>query len=194
MKINRKRKRGWKSQPYKFWETHSTRKPTCSYISLDFSKILLAKPYRLFAWTFERLFRKTKPVQISLEVSVIEMTERKVWNALTKLKRTATGPDDIPFWVWKDYAELLTTVITQVWNLPLSIHSSWLRANFNPLPKIDSIIPNENSDRYRGINVTSVIARTFKKVVYLAPPNLHTGKRVTAQTPYYLFNTIYIDT
>ena len=115
-------------------------------------------------------------------------------NAVTKLKRTATGPDDIPFWVWKDYAELLTTVITQVWNLPLSIHSSWLRANFNPLPKIDSIIPNENSDRYRGINVTSVIARTFKKVVYLAPPNLHTGKRVTAQTPYYLFNTIYIDT
>ena len=86
-------------------------------------------------------------------------------NAVTKLKRTATGPDDIPFWVWKDYAELLTTVKTQVWNLPLSTHS-WMRANINPLPKIDPIIPNENSDRYRSINVTSVIARTFKKVVY----------------------------
>ena len=86
-------------------------------------------------------------------------------NAVTKLKRTATGPDDIPFWVWKDYAELLTTVKPQVWNLPLSTHS-WMRANINPLPKIDPIIPNENSDRYRSINVTSVIARTFEKVVY----------------------------
>ena len=86
-------------------------------------------------------------------------------NAVTKLKRTATGPDDIPFWVWKDYAELLATVKTQVWNLPLSTHS-WMRANINPLPKIDPIIPNENSDRYRTINVTSVIARTFEKVVY----------------------------
>ena len=40
------------------------------------------------------------------------MNERQVWNAITKFKRTATGPDDIPFWVWKDYAELLTTVVT----------------------------------------------------------------------------------
>ena len=39
----------------------------------------------------------------------------------------------------------------------------WKRANINPLPKID--IPKENSD-YRGINVTSVIARSFEKVVY----------------------------
>ena len=205
MTINSTRKRGWKSQPYKFWETHSTRKPTCSYISLDFSKILLAKPYRLFAWTFERLFRKTKPVQISVKVSVLEITERQVWNAVTKLKRTATGPDDIPFWVWKDYAELLTTVKTQVWNLPLSTHS-WMRANINPLPKIDPIIPNENSDRYRSINVTSVIARTFEKVVYhthvkaivennLSPTQVaYRQGRITAQTPYYLFNTMYIDT
>ena len=62
-------------------------------------------------------------MQISLEVSVPKITERQVCNALTKSKRTATGPDDIPFWVWKDYAELLTTVITEVWNLPLSTHS-----------------------------------------------------------------------
>ena len=41
-----------------------------------------------------------------------------------------------------------------------------MRANINPLPKIDPITPNENSDRYRGINVTSVIARTSKKVLY----------------------------
>ena len=52
--------------------------------------------------------------------------------------------------------------------MSLSTHSwpnSWKRANINPPPKIEPIFPNENSD-YRSINVTSVIARTFKKVVY----------------------------
>lgn len=48
------------------------------------------------------------------KVIVPEITERQVWNAVTKLKPTATGPDNIPFWIWKDYAELLTQVITQV--------------------------------------------------------------------------------
>ena len=85
---------------------------------------------------------------------------------LLKLKRTAIGPDNIPFWIWKDLAELLTPVITQVWNLSLSTHSwpgSWKRANINPLPKVD--FPKADSD-YRGINVTPVIARAFEKVVY----------------------------
>ena len=40
---------------------------------------------------------------------------------------------------------------------------SWRRANINPLPKF--VIPKENSD-YRDSKVTSVIARTFEKVVY----------------------------
>ena len=100
------------------------------------------------------------------DVEVPEITERQVWNTLTKLKRTAKGPDNIPFWIWEDHAELLTAVITLVWNLSLSTHSwpgSWKRANINPLPKVD--IPKSNSD-YRGINVTPVIARASEKVVY----------------------------
>ena len=105
-------------------------------------------------------------VPIERDVEVPEITQRQVWNALTKLKRTATGPDNIPFWIWKDHTELLTPIITQVWNLSLLTHSwlgSWKRANINPLPKVD--FPKADSD-YRGINVTPVIARAFKKVVY----------------------------
>ena len=99
-------------------------------------------------------------------MEVSEITERQVWNTLTKLKRTATSPDNIPVWIWKDHAELLTPAITQVWNLSLSTHSwpgSWKRANINPLPKVD--IPKADSD-YGGINVTPVIARSFEKVVH----------------------------
>ena len=72
----------------------------------------------------------------------------------------------VKFFIMPSYAELLTPVITQVWNLLLSTHTwpdSWKRANVNPLLKFD--IPKEDSD-YRGINVTSVIARTVEKVVY----------------------------
>ena len=42
-----------------------------------------------------------------------------VFNLLRKLKRTASGPDDIPFWFWKTYAAILTPVITRIFNLIL---------------------------------------------------------------------------
>ncbi|CAB3998288.1 Hypothetical predicted protein [Paramuricea clavata] len=65
-----------------------------------------------------------------------------------------------------DHAEILTEVITNVWNLSLSSHTwpdSWKRANINPLAKVD--LPKEDGD-FRGINITPVIARTFEKLVY----------------------------
>ena len=41
--------------------------------------------------------------------------------------------------------------------------SPWKRANITPLPKVEVL--KENS-RYRGINITPVIARAFEKAVY----------------------------
>ena len=87
-------------------------------------------------------------------------------NTLVDVKKTATGPDNLPYWIWKDSAELLTPVVTHVWNLSLSTRTwpdSWKRANVNPLFKGD--MPLEDSD-YRGINFTPVIARLFEKVMY----------------------------
>ena len=100
------------------------------------------------------------------EVDIPSFTEQQVWNSLKRIKRTATGPDYIPHWVWNDHAEILTEVITNVWNLSLSSHTwpgSWKRANINPLAKVD--LPKEDGD-FRGINITPVIARTFEKLVY----------------------------
>ncbi|CAB3980944.1 Hypothetical predicted protein [Paramuricea clavata] len=88
------------------------------------------------------------------EVDIPSFTEQQVWNALKRIKRTATGPDYIPYWVWSDHAEILTEVITNVWNLSLSSHTwpdSWKRANINPLAKVD--LPKEDGD-FRGINIT----------------------------------------
>ena len=39
-------------------------------------------------------------LEIGPEVEVPEISERYVWNTLSSLKKTATGPDQIPYWVW----------------------------------------------------------------------------------------------
>ena len=108
------------------------------------------------------------PLEIGEEVEIPTVSERVVWNTLQRIKKTATGPDAIPYTVWKDHAELVTPVVTWVWNLSLKTHTwprSWKRANITPLPKVE--VPKEKSD-YRGINVTPVIARAFEKVVFNA--------------------------
>lgn len=44
------------------------------------------------------------PLEISDEVDIPVVNELQVWNVLKKLKKTAIGPDLIPYWVWKDHA------------------------------------------------------------------------------------------
>ena len=105
-------------------------------------------------------------VEIGPEVEAPEISERYVWNTLSSLKKTATGPDQTPYWVWKDQAEIFTPIITRLWNLSLATHQwprSWKRANINPLRKFD--VPVARGD-FRGINLTPVIARALEKAVY----------------------------
>ena len=86
--------------------------------------------------------------------------------SLASIKKTALGPDEIPYWVWRDYAAELTPVVLYLWNLSLCSQTwpcAWKEANIDPLPKVD--IPVQDSD-YRGINVTPAVARVFEKSVY----------------------------
>ena len=48
-----------------------------------------------------------------------ETPERLVWKSLSNIKRTATGSDGIPFWVWKEHAES----VSRIWNLSLRTHT-----------------------------------------------------------------------
>ena len=103
------------------------------------------------------------PILIPADAKVPCGSEMQVWKSLLSIKNTTTGPDQIPFWVWKDHAEILTPVATKIWNLSLEKHtcpSSWKSTNNNPLAKVET--PKENGD-LRGINITPVIARAFEK-------------------------------
>ena len=58
------------------------------------------------------------------------------------MKRTATGPDDLPFGFWKEYALELTPVITHVLNVSLvsqQVPKIWTSANVRPIPKETNI-------------------------------------------------------
>ena len=57
---------------------------------------------------------------------------------LSKLKRTACGPDELPYWLFKEFAHDLAPVVTDVFNSSLRQHkvpSSWKMADIRPLPK-----------------------------------------------------------
>ena len=46
-------------------------------------------------------------VVVASEIEVPEIPESLVWKSLSNMKRTAMGPDRIPFWVWKEHAKIL---------------------------------------------------------------------------------------
>ena len=109
-----------------------------------------------------------EPIDVAIDndTDIPQLTELQVFHALSTVRQTATGPDQIPYWVWKDFADLLTPVIHKCWNLSLrscTWPQKWKESNINPLAKVD--IPTENS-HYRGINITPIIARLFEKTVY----------------------------
>ena len=97
---------------------------------------------------------------------LLKFDKFELFVALSNAKRTATGPDEIPFWIWKDYADVFAPVITTIWNDSLRNSewpTSWREANVQPLPKVETPI---ECSHFSGINITPVIARNFEKTVY----------------------------
>ena len=102
-----------------------------------------------------------------IQMSRLQQSLRDLSGALCLIwRKRQPAQTKFLFGFLKEHAELLTTVISYVWNLSLSTHSwpeSWKRANIRPLHKVD--VPKENGD-FLGINVTLVIARALERAVY----------------------------
>jgi len=107
-----------------------------------------------FLETFKlHLFHYTCPSwEGSNGVQVPKITERQLQNCLTHLKKTATGPDPIPFWVWRDHAEIFAPIICKIWKY-LALIVEMCSCD----PPRHGIYPLGN----RGINITPVIARAL---------------------------------
>ena len=54
-------------------------------------------------------YHQPEPGPVPADAEAPCVSELQVWRSLLSLKKTATGPDQIPFGIWKDHAEILTT-------------------------------------------------------------------------------------
>jgi hypothetical protein len=60
----------------------------------------------------------------SITIKAPQFSITQVKNALLKIRKTATGPDEIPFRVWKENTDVFAPVTTKIWNESLST-STW---------------------------------------------------------------------
>ena len=94
---------------------------------------------------------------------------------LSRLKKTASGPDDIPYWAFKECAFKLAPIITHIINISLKagvVPRAWKKAYVSPVPKVKN--PSEFSGYadLRPISVTPILSRLVEKIVvkkYLWP-------------------------
>ena len=96
------------------------------------------------------------------------MEERELKAVVSTLKRTAPGPDELPFWISRDYAYQLAPTITKVFKVYYSflkkqlVPCLWKLANVTPITKETRF---ETCKQLRPISLTNVIMRLFERVV-----------------------------
>ena len=102
------------------------------------------------------------PIDIPNGARIPKIPLQVVTSFLSRLKRTASGPDELPYWLFRDFAYDLAPAITDVFNSSLRQHkvpSSWKMADIKPLPKES---PLTCCTQLRPISLTAVIMRLFE--------------------------------
>ena len=76
-------------------------------------------------------------LQIPSGTHLPTVNECDVRNLLSHRKQTASGPDEFPYWLWRNYSHHLAAVITKIFNCSLrqqTVPSLWKLANVSPIP------------------------------------------------------------
>jgi hypothetical protein len=110
-------------------------------------------------------YSSPKPLLISEHIQVPTIDEHTVRSFLSCQKRTAPGPDEFPYWFWRDYSNHLAPVITKIFNSSIRLQvvpNLWKLANVLPIPKETPLV---ECDQLRPISLTNIIMRIFEKLV-----------------------------
>ena len=94
------------------------------------------------------------------------LTVEMVSKFLQNQKCLSSGPDDLPYWFWKEFGVELTPTITKIFNSSLrkgKVPKVWKRADLIPVPKEATL---ENCNQLRPISLTDIIMRIFEKCIY----------------------------
>lgn len=88
-----------------------------------------------------------------------------VFSMLDKLKRTAAGPDELPFWFIRLAAPVMAEPLAYVINLSLqsgALPKQWKEATIHPIPKVSN--PTALVD-FRPISIVSILSRITERLV-----------------------------
>ena len=100
------------------------------------------------------------PAQFTIEAA---STQRALQNVKC---RKATGPDNIPPWMVKNYAHLLAAPVTAIFNSSLregKLPDLWKTATIVPVPKKHP--PGSLENDIRPISLTPILAKVFEGIV-----------------------------
>ena len=100
---------------------------------------------------------------------MVERSEKNQWCTVFVLQKPAAkaqGPDGIPNWILKDFAELLAYPVSAILNASFNeqrLPSTWKLADVSPLPK-KKTVTNIKKD-LRPISITSCISKVAEDFV-----------------------------
>ena len=101
-----------------------------------------------------------------------EFSEFQIWKMLDKQKKTAAGPDEIPYWIFNKCSFEISAVVTYMINKSLrdgKPPNSWKHAVITPIPKVAK---PQTVNELRPISVTSILSRLTERLIvrhYLIP-------------------------
>lgn len=112
--------------------------------------------------------------QPNLCTTPFQVSSQSTYNKLRDLNSgKSPGPDSIPNWLYKEYAELLVEPITNILNSSYQeqkLPQNWKRANVTPVPK-EKIVRDVNK-HLRPISLTPIISKIAEDFVvenFVAP-------------------------
>ena len=105
---------------------------------------------------------------LNLEINNVpdhyKITPDVVLNQLSKLNsRKATGPDQLPTWILKDFAPLLCNPVAAVWNSSIAegfLPDIWKCGYISPIPKTTPMTSVEKD--IRPITLTSILSKELE--------------------------------
>ena len=95
--------------------------------------------------------------------------------AAQSAEKNCPGPDDIPYWVYKECAVELSPIITHIINTSTKlgiVPGAWKKAYVTPVPKVRNASEYTSFADLRPISVTPILSRLTEKIVvrkYLWP-------------------------
>ena len=113
------------------------------------------------------------------DLETFELTELDTYNLLRRINpRKASGPDGIPNWLCKTYAEILAKPVCNIINSSFDEHrlpSMWKHADIIPVPKVKPA--TDVNKHLRPISLTPSISKVAEEFVitkYIAPAIMNT--------------------